>query len=393
MRLVGGLVHLSATDLAGWLACRHLTGLELDAARGSRRRPARGENPALELLQERGLAHEREYVEWLAVNEVVTIADDGVRGAAEATAAAMRQGAGLIVQASLAAGRWFGRADLLRKVERPSRLGAWSYEVIDTKLAGETRARTILQLCLYSDLVGAIQGELPLEFHVVSPAPGASSPQPFATQSYRLADTMAYYRLVRRRLEAAAPERLDDAARFDTYPDPVEHCDVCDWWADCARRRRDDDSVWLVAGVTRPRRRELAAIGIDTLEGLARHDGGFAPERVSAESLLRVRDQARVQLAGRREARPVHEMLPVEPGRGLARLPEPSPGDLYFDIEGDRMGIAEGREFLFGLARASQILLANAFCRYFELAREVDLDFLPRAARLGPHSSRSGPSR
>lgn len=40
-----------------------------------------------------------------------------------------------------------------------------------------------------------------------------------------------------------------------------------------------------------------------------------------------------------------------------------------------------------------QILLANAFCRYFELAREVGLDALARAARLGPQSSRSGPIR
>ena len=43
--------------------------------------------------------------------------------------------------------------------------------------------------------------------------------------------------------------------------------------------------------------------------------------------------------------------------------------------------------------RPRQILLVNAFCRYFELAREVGLDALARELRLGPQSSRSGPIR
>ena len=56
---------------------------------------------------------------------------------------------------------WSGRADILRRVDVPSDLGDWSYEVIDTKLARETRGGTILQLALYSDLVCSVQGVLP----------------------------------------------------------------------------------------------------------------------------------------------------------------------------------------------------------------------------------------
>jgi hypothetical protein len=37
----------------------------------------------------------------------------------------------------------------------------WSYEALDTKLARETRAGTILQLGLYSALLQAIQGTAP----------------------------------------------------------------------------------------------------------------------------------------------------------------------------------------------------------------------------------------
>ena len=45
----------------------------------------------------------------------------------------------------------------MRRVEKPSNLGSWSYEVIDTKLARETKGNTILQLCLYSDLLADTQ--------------------------------------------------------------------------------------------------------------------------------------------------------------------------------------------------------------------------------------------
>jgi hypothetical protein len=52
----------------------------------------------------------------------------------------------IIVQGALASGRWSGRTDILKRVETPSALGVWSYEVIDTKLARETKGGTILQL-------------------------------------------------------------------------------------------------------------------------------------------------------------------------------------------------------------------------------------------------------
>ena len=45
---------------------------------------------------------------------------------------------------------------------------------------------------------------------------------------------------------------------------------------------------------------------------------------------------------------PLHERLPGEPGRGFARLPPPSAGDVFFDIEGDPYWGREGLEYLFG---------------------------------------------
>ena len=72
----------------------------------------------------------------------------------------MRSGADVIVQGSLVAQGWHGYADILQRVDRASELGAWSYEVADTKLSREPRGSTILQLAAYSDLVARVQGFL-----------------------------------------------------------------------------------------------------------------------------------------------------------------------------------------------------------------------------------------
>ncbi len=43
----------------------------------------------------------------------------------------MVQGADVIYKATLIQEPWAGRADFLIRVETPSELGAWSYEVVD----------------------------------------------------------------------------------------------------------------------------------------------------------------------------------------------------------------------------------------------------------------------
>ena len=144
---------------------------------------------------------------------------------------AIRAGVEVILQPALRNGRWFGRPDVLRRNGMPSALGAWSYEVIDTKLAKETRGGTILQLGLYSELLGFVQGRTPERFHVVTPDPVTP------VHTYRVEDFAAYFRLIRRRLEATS---LQDPALLaaENYPEPVEHCEICRWQRVCDKKRR-----------------------------------------------------------------------------------------------------------------------------------------------------------
>src|SRR6185369_13451032 len=211
----------------------------------------------------------------------------------------------VIYQAPLASRRWQGRADFLLKNETPSALGPWSYEVVDAKLATETRAGTVLQLCVYSELLAELQGAQPERASVVAPH------HDFDPERYRLADYSAYYRLVKRRLEAALE------AVPPTYPEPAQHCDVCAWWSQCNARRRADDHLCFVAGIHRTQIKELRLrLDIDTLEKLGELKRVPTPQRGSREALTRVRDQAAIQLKARRLNALQHEVLPLGPEHG-----------------------------------------------------------------------------
>ena len=342
MKLDRDTVRLAATDLAAHLACQHLTALDRGAAEGLWRPPDYF-RPEADVLAQRGLEHERAYLAHLEQQGKrithLTPEADGTR-AIERTLAAMYAGAEVIAQATLTVGRWFGRADVLLRVERPSGLGAWSYEALDTKLARETKAGSVLQLCLYSVLLGEIQNLCPEHMHIVPRRAG------FPLETYRVDDYLAYYRLVRRRLEVG----VDAPEPVSPYPEPVPHCDICRWFPRCDQKRRADDHLSLVASISRMQTRELEERHIATLARLAVEPVPIAwkPMRGAREGYGRVREQARVQLAGRTERRPLHELLPIEPGRGLSCLPAPSPSDLFLDLEGDPYVDEGGLEYVFG---------------------------------------------
>ena len=111
-----------------------------------------------------------------------------------------------------------------------------------------------------------------------------------------------------------------------------------------------DDHLSLVAGIAKTQALELRSRGIGTLADLAVEPVpmSWRPERGSTESLVRVREQARIQLEGRTAGAPRHELLDIAPKRGLCRLPEPSAGDIFLDLESDQFVGEGGLEYLFG---------------------------------------------
>lgn len=346
MKSAAEQIRLSATDLSNHLACRHVTTLDLLVARGEKRAPEWAA-PDLVVIRERGARHEAAYLTYLgeqkklAVVNLVEIRDE--KRALDETRRLMEEGAEVIAQGALGEGRWFGRPDVLRRVANRGGKWEWSYEVADTKLARETKAATILQLSLYSELLAKTQGCEAVKMWVIPPG------KDFAGEEYRVAEYAAYFRYVKGRLARA----VETDGGSETYPEPVEHCEVCRWFRECDAQRRGDDHLSLVAGIRRQQRNQLEEWDTGTMAKLAVLPIPLKqkPAHGSREGIERVREQARVQVTGRAGKRLVHEtLLLVAEGMGFCRLPEPAVDDVFVDLEGDPFVGESGLQYLYGFA-------------------------------------------
>jgi uncharacterized protein len=103
-------------------------------------------------------------------------------------------------------------------------------------------------------------------------------------------------------------------------------------------------------------RKELALQGVPTLKSLAKLPLPipFNPSRGAREGYTRIREQARIQLEARTEDRLKFEWLHPEPSEGLFRLPSPSVGDIFLDLEGDPFVGDGGLEYLFGVVMTNE---------------------------------------
>jgi len=338
MKITNEKIQYSASDLINYLGCKHLTDLNRQTALGNIN-PPEWSNPTLALLQQKGKEHEQAYVEFLK-SQKLNVCELGGNSIIS-TKEAMNEGYDVITQARFEKNGWVGVADILKKVAGESNLGNYYYEIEDTKLARETKAGTVLQLCLYSELLAELQGITPENMYVVKPGIG------FPTDKYRYPEFEAYYRFVKSQFQKV----MEDKPK-DTYPMPVDKCDTCIWWKECNQKWHVDDHLCLIAGIRSNQMKELEMQGIPTLEFYAKEPKPFRtnPTQGNEETYVKIHDQAKIQLKGREKGSKLYELLPILPQRGLNRLPEPSLGDIYFDIEGDHFYEEGGIEYLFGIS-------------------------------------------
>ena len=332
MRDVGGHILFSATDLMRFMGCAHATMLDLSRLRGEGPEPREDSEDAA-LLQKQGDAHEAAHLARLgaAGRGIVEIARGDLVQNAVTTRAALSAGPEVVFQGAFLSGNWGGWSDFLERVERSSALGAFSYEVTDTKLKRRPHPKHVLQLVLYSDLLTESQGVAP-EFAHVELGDGTRA-------TLRLADYSAYARMARARLEGFV------ANPTPTRPIPCTDCGLCRWADHCESVWQAADSLFNVANISRGQVKKLEAAGIATMEALASLD--HSVRGMAVNTLLRQTTQARLQHA-RKTGEPAFELRPPEPGKGFDLLPQPQPGDIFYDIEGDPH-FEGGLEYLHGV--------------------------------------------
>jgi predicted RecB family nuclease len=342
--LDGDALVLSASDLTSHLACAHLLQQKLAAVHGRRGKLPAGTDPHAALIQARGEAHEAEQLAKLRADaqlfvDLSTLPPAVDRAALEAgataTREAMQDGADLIYQAPLFDGQWRGIVDFLRRIPGESAFGDYAYGVLDTKLARQVKPHFVHQLCLYTELLAAVQGTTPRYAHVIR-GDGTSVPV-----------DLRRYAALHRHVVTQLGKVIDSPPR-ETYPEPVAHCDICDLSAECRKRLVDDDHLSLVATARRENREDLVDDGISTVVALSEAMPAKPPAQLGLERFEYLRRQAGLQVESRTTGKPTHLNLKPMAKSGYALLPEPSVGDVYFDLEGDPYVGDEGIEYLWG---------------------------------------------
>jgi predicted RecB family nuclease len=372
----GGQLLFSASDLVNFMGCTHSTVLDV----GNVLVPASfaPDDESAVLLQEKGIDHERAYLERLRTEgrSIAEIASGGtLEERAQATREAMEAGYDVVYQGAFLAGRWHGYSDfLLKREDMTSALGAFVYDVADTKLARSAKPKHVLQLCVYADMLRTVQGVSPPSMHVVL---GSGEIVTLPTSSL-----IHYFSIARDRFERFAAA-VPDASTGD----PCGHCTYCRWSDQCTAGWEAADHLSIVAGIGRSQRSALRQAGIDSIVALATLPDGTKIEGIQAGVVAKLSAQARLQAHQRRTGEGRIELLDAAPGRGFARLPQQDDGDIFFDMEGDPL-FEGGLEYLFGLVALDQD--EDRFHAFWahdreseKIAFEQTIDFM--TARLARH--------
>lgn len=383
----GTLVH-SASDLVIAGECEFRLLRRLDELLGRSPRRAREEDEMLARTAALGEDHERRVLDGhlrtfgpadgarpggvLEVAPARRMSRDELVDAHARTLAAMEQGADVVYQASFFDGRFHGRADFLVRDPLGEMVHATDpggvvprYAVHDSKLARRTKVRALLQLAAYADQLMDARIDPTDEVHLVL---GTGE-----TTSHRLADLLPVFRKRRTRLLEVLDTHVAHDAPVTWGDDRYLACGKlrsCPDCADAAARSRD---VLLVGGVYGTQRARLSAAGISTIDALA--DASEPPDGMAAARFAGLRAQARLQLGlddGDGSVALDHLPDGVDPDgpearlrwqltatEAIDRLPPPSPGDVFFDFEGDPLweaarlpgddqAPAMGLDYLFG---------------------------------------------
>lgn len=344
----------SATDLVTALRCEYQV-LHKRAEKAGLVPKLEVDDPVLARAAELGIAFEGQVLEERIAEHgsgtvgeaggVVTIAQPSISSRAsleeahERTRAALEGGAAVVYQAAFFHDGFHGMADFVVRTTGPDG-SAW-YEPADTKLARHARVEALLQLAAYGDQLVAMGLPAPRQVHLWL-GDGSVSSHRFADLQPILADRSERLRSL-----------LDRPVEVPTWGDPELR--ACGWCDHCAAAESDSRDVLLVAGVRVDHKPKLASAGIHTIDDLAAATA--CPPDLKQETFDKIHAQAVLQ-AGQDATRTEDDPLGIVTAElvnpaGIALIPEPNPGDVFFDFEGDPLYVEAGwpelgLEYLFG---------------------------------------------
>lgn len=357
----GTTVVYSATDISAAAGCEWALMRHLDWKLGRIAEPPRVEDDMLKRAGSLGDAHERRALEEVKSSKtVVEIARPdfaSIEVACRQTLDALTADAEVVFQGAFFDGRFLGYADFIMLGDDGR------YEVYDTKLARKAKITALLQLAAYSDQLTKRGFEVGEQVHLWLGTGELSS--------HNLSDILPVYRKRRARLQKILDGRVADHAATEWGDTRYTACGRCDTCEEHVLASRD---VLLVAGMRMTQRAKLNAAGVTTIDELAARTDHV--DGMSDSTLAAVKQQALIQLSPTSGSTTLNWKV-VNP-TALGALPEPNPGDIFFDFEGDPLhqeGNTWGLDYLFGLVETGDTFV-SFWADDLPQERQALIDFL-----------------
>lgn len=348
MFLIDGVLHWSASDLTAAAKCEYAVLRTMDYKLGWAEKIEAADDPLHEHIARLGDKHEARLLDGFESENTVALLAHieppytlvKLEAASDATLKAFMEAPEIVYQAAFFDGEFFGYADFIERAT-----DGWL--VCDAKLARSAKPEALLQLGAYADQIQRMG--LPLS-ETISLLLGSGE-----RADFRTADVLPVFTERRERLRTLLSEHRAAGVAVAWNDGRYAACGKC---AECDAAAHAMDDVILVAGVRMDQRRRLQSVGISTVADLA--DAATKPDGIAKATFDRLRAQAslqRAQMLGGENAPVAYELTDTAP-KMLSLLPAPSPGDLFFDFEGDPLydegdPSRIGLEYLWGVLDAT----------------------------------------
>lgn len=351
MNKEGNTLILSARDVIAELECDHRLQLEWAVTEGLIKRPPKIENAAMEMLSKIGINHEEELGgakastgTYIAIqNDAFTI--DSYKKSLADTRKAMDEGIETIAQATLFTGDFLGFVDflVLSRDENDDPVmdeqGRFVYDPVDAKSARIAKRSAVLQVATYAYIMEQLDMPRPKFVHLW--LAGDEKWKASADDVIDLAEE--FIRRTREKLRGLT------GLPTPAWAPPRESCGHCKWSDHCKKGREVAQDLSLVQNMRATTRSVLVGADIASIDSLAHAQDELRPtgaREISRDTFSNLRQQADIQMRGRDSGQILFEPRDL---KYLGLLPKSSPGDVWFDMEGDPFAEnSEGLEYMFG---------------------------------------------
>jgi predicted RecB family nuclease len=235
---------------------------------------------------------------------------------------------------------WKGEFDFL-EINRniKSKLGDYSYEVLDTKNTTRVKPDHIFQVAIYAELLEKVQGIQSKNFYIIL--------KQMKKEGMKLNNVSDFVQMQKKKFEKFIETEIDKVK-----PEKCNYCPRCPWEDTCKNIWKEKDSLDLMWGMRKDTRKAFQKLNIDTILKLSQQKIDKVYGDINIEISRKFINFAKLIIKERKSQKPEYEFYEdnIDEIKGLRRLPEPSKSDLYFDIESTQEHDSEGKlEYLLGV--------------------------------------------